>query len=134
MSDFLIATDCGADLPEDYLKEKFGDPDPERVSILIAHDPEHFDNYAKWHPDYVLSGHVHGGIVNIPFLGGVISPQLKFFPKYDAGLSSAIESESEAVINENDEENAIWVESAVKDDFAAADAAGLLRGLDRGRP
>lgn len=73
-------------IPEDYLKSKFGDPDPDRVSILIAHDPEHFDSYAEWHPDYVLSGHVHGGIVNIPPFGGVISPQLKIFPKYDAGL------------------------------------------------
>ena len=73
-------------IPDDYLKNKFGTPDPDRISILIAHDPEHFDDYAKWHPDYVLSGHVHGGIVNIPPFGGVISPQLKIFPKYDAGL------------------------------------------------
>lgn len=73
-------------IPADYLAKKFGDPDPGRISILIAHDPEHFDNYAKWHPDYVLSGHVHGGIINIPFLGGAVSPQLKLFPKYDAGL------------------------------------------------
>ncbi|MCR5508634.1 MAG: metallophosphoesterase [Lachnospiraceae bacterium] len=73
-------------IPDDLLKKKFGDCDPSRVSILIAHNPEQFDGYAKWHPDIVLSGHVHGGIISLPFLGGVISPQLKLFPKYDAGL------------------------------------------------
>lgn len=73
-------------IPGDYLEKKFGNPDPDRISILIAHDPEHFDNYALWHPDYILSGHVHGGIINIPPFGGLVSPQFKLFPKYDAGL------------------------------------------------
>ena len=73
-------------LPEGYLEGKFGVNDRSRVSILIAHNPEHFDTYARWRPDYVLAGHVHGGIINIPLLGGVISPQLKLFPKYDAGV------------------------------------------------
>lgn len=73
-------------IPDDYLNGKFGENDTSRVSILLAHNPEHFDKYALWNPDYVLSGHVHGGIVNIPLLGGVISPQLKLFPKYDSGL------------------------------------------------
>ena len=73
-------------IPDDYLDKKFGQNDGSRVSILIAHDPDQFDKYALWKPDYVLSGHVHGGIVSLPLLGGVISPQLKLFPKYDAGL------------------------------------------------
>ncbi|MCR5420255.1 MAG: metallophosphoesterase [Lachnospiraceae bacterium] len=73
-------------IPNDYLEKKLGKNDRNRVSILLAHNPEQFDKYALWKPDYVLSGHVHGGIVNIPPFGGVISPQLKLFPKYDAGL------------------------------------------------
>ena len=35
--------------------------------------------------DLVLSGHVHGGLVRLPFLGGVIAPNLHLFPKYDGG-------------------------------------------------
>ena len=73
-------------IPEDYLYKKLGSNDESAVSVLIAHNPEHFDTYALWKPDYVLSGHVHGGIVNIPPFGGFISPQLKLFPKYDAGV------------------------------------------------
>ena len=72
-------------IPDDYLGRIFGPADEDTVSILLAHNPEQFDQYAKWRPDFVLSGHVHGGIVNLPFLGGVVSPQFKLFPKYDAG-------------------------------------------------
>ncbi|MCR4806414.1 MAG: metallophosphoesterase [Lachnospiraceae bacterium] len=73
-------------MPDDHLMKKFGECDESRVSILIAHNPDQFEKYVLWHPDYILSGHVHGGIINIPPFGGVISPQLKIFPKYDAGL------------------------------------------------
>ena len=34
----------------------------------------------------VLSGHVHGGIVILPFLGGVISTTYELFLKYDFGM------------------------------------------------
>ena len=44
------------------------------------------DSYAGWGADLVLCGHVHGGLVRLPFLGGVLSPERKFFPKYDKGL------------------------------------------------
>ncbi len=73
-------------ISDDYLEKIFGENDLSRVSILIAHNPEHFGEYVKWAPDIVISGHVHGGIIGVPFLGGLISPQLKFFPKYDAGI------------------------------------------------
>lgn len=72
-------------IPDDYLNNIFGAPDKERYSILLAHNPEHFKKYAAWGPDLVLSGHLHGGVMQLPLLGGVISPQFKLFPKYDAG-------------------------------------------------
>lgn len=59
--------------------------DGDGLSILIAHNPLYFEKYAKWGADIVLSGHVHGGIMVLPFLGGVISPALELFPKYDFG-------------------------------------------------
>ena len=71
---------------EEYTKSKVGSNDESRFSILMAHDPEYFEQYAKWNPDLVLSGHNHGGIARLPFLGGVISPRLKLFPYYDGGL------------------------------------------------
>lgn len=71
---------------ENYLQSKLGDIDNNKYNILIAHNPEHFIGYSKWGADLVLSGHVHGGIIRLPFLGGVVSPALKLFPKYDGGL------------------------------------------------
>ncbi len=69
-----------------YLEELIGKPDLDRYDILIAHNPDFFPEYAAWGADLVLSGHVHGGIVRVPFLGGLISPALRLFPKYDGGL------------------------------------------------
>lgn len=54
-------------------------------TILLAHNPEYFKAYATWGADLTLSGHVHGGVVRLPFLGGVISPSFRIFPKYDGG-------------------------------------------------
>ncbi|MCH5281758.1 MAG: metallophosphoesterase [Lachnospiraceae bacterium] len=69
-----------------YLKEKLGETDSSCYSILIAHNPAYFPVYAEYGADLVLSGHVHGGIARLPLLGGVISPALRLFPKYDGGL------------------------------------------------
>ncbi len=64
-----------------YVKKR-----PDRgFHILLAHNPEFFDAYAGWGADLTLSGHVHGGIMRLPVLGGVIAPSLRLFPKYDAG-------------------------------------------------
>lgn len=61
-------------------------PDASRFSLLIAHNPMDFETYAAWGADLTVSGHLHGGYVRLPLLGGVISPQLRLFPKYDRGL------------------------------------------------
>lgn len=54
--------------------------------LLLAHDPALFPVYAAWGADLTFSGHLHGGAIRVPFLGGVLSPARKFFPRYDAGL------------------------------------------------
>lgn len=69
-----------------YLENKLGEPEGDKYNILIAHNPAYFPVYAQYGADLVLSGHVHGGIARLPFLGGVISPALRLFPKYDGGI------------------------------------------------
>ena len=53
--------------------------------ILLAHNPVYFAQYAGWGADLTLSGHLHGGIIRLPLIGGVITPQAKLFPRYCAG-------------------------------------------------
>lgn len=69
-----------------YLKETLGDVCEDNYEILLAHNPDYFEEYAAWGADLVLSGHVHGGMMRLPILGGVVSPAFKLFPKYDGGL------------------------------------------------
>lgn len=68
-----------------YLEEVLGKCGKDCYNILIAHNPIYFEAYAEWGADLVLSGHIHGGVVILPFLGGVFSPQIEFFPEYYGG-------------------------------------------------
>lgn len=73
------------EMPEGYMESLLQKKNEALYTILLAHNPEYFPEYAGWGADLVLSGHVHGGILRLPFLGGVISPSMKLFPKYDGG-------------------------------------------------
>lgn len=61
-------------------------PDAAKYSILLAHDPTFTEAYGRMGFDLSLSGHLHGGIFRLPFIGGLISPRYKLFPKYDKGM------------------------------------------------
>lgn len=75
-----------------YLPKLLGTPDRNMFQLLIAHNPVYFDAYAEWGADLVVSGHVHGGIVRLPVFGGVLSPAITLFPKYDGGMFTENES------------------------------------------
>jgi hypothetical protein len=72
-----------ADYTPEELQNALGSPGG--CTILLAHNPLIAETYATWGADLVLSGHVHGGVVRLPFLGGVLSPERKFFPRYSKG-------------------------------------------------
>ncbi len=75
------------EMASDYLPGLLGHPRPETYTILLAHNPDFFPRYAEWGADLVLAGHVHGGIVRIPLWGrGLLSPNVRFFPRYDGGI------------------------------------------------
>lgn len=70
--------------PPEKLHQALGTP--EGCTILLAHNPLLLDSYADWGADLVLCGHMHGGLIRLPFVGGVLSPERRFFPRYDKGL------------------------------------------------
>jgi predicted MPP superfamily phosphohydrolase len=68
------------------MKACLGEGTKARYQILLAHNPMSFPAYAGWGADLTLSGHLHGGFLRLPIVGGIISPQCVPFPKYDRGL------------------------------------------------
>jgi len=62
-------------------------PDDELdFNILLHHFSNEFDSVARSGFDLVLSGHTHGGIVRLPFLGGIIGNDGTLLPKYYEGV------------------------------------------------
>lgn len=66
---------------------KFEDTD--LPTVCLAHMPDTFifNNAASYWPgvDLIISGHTHGGMIRLPFVGGLIAPMQGFFPDYDRG-------------------------------------------------
>lgn len=56
-------------------------------TILLAHNPAYMDAYLKWGADLILSGHLHGGLVRVPLIGGIVTPQGFLFPKYSGEMT-----------------------------------------------
>ncbi|HIY62232.1 MAG TPA: metallophosphoesterase [Candidatus Mediterraneibacter stercoripullorum] len=54
--------------------------------ILLAHNPSYMKAYKEWGADLILSGHLHGGMVRLPGIGGVITPQAFLFPRYSGEM------------------------------------------------
>lgn len=62
----------------------------ELPTIVLAHMPDTFifngaHNYWS-NIDLVVSGHTHGGVVRLPFTGGLYAPMQGLFPEYDYGF------------------------------------------------
>ena len=74
------------EMPGGAIKERIGNRDPEAFQVLLAHNPSYMKEYLAWGADLILSGHLHGGMVRIPGIGGVIGPDFVLFPKYSGEM------------------------------------------------
>ena len=63
-----------------------GIAEEDSYQILLAHNPVYMKQYQEWGANLTLAGHLHGGIVRIPGIGGVITPQVQLFPKYSGDM------------------------------------------------
>lgn len=58
---------------------------PSDPKIVLSHNPDTLDYFRNAGVDLMLSGHTHGGQVNLPFIGPLLVPS-KYGAKYAFGL------------------------------------------------
>lgn len=59
---------------------------PDEYTVLLAHNPLDFDVHAEWGADLSLGGHIHGGLIRLPIVNGIFSPERRLMPKYKEGV------------------------------------------------
>lgn len=72
-------------LEEGYVADKLGKADCGCLQVLLAHNPSFARQYAAWGADATFCGHNHGGLICIPGIGSIMSPQFQPFPEFGAG-------------------------------------------------
>ena len=61
--------------------------DTENFTLLLCHYPEYYVwGVKRYSIDLMLSGHTHGGMIRLPFMGGLYAPEQGWFPECDKGL------------------------------------------------
>ena len=54
--------------------------------LLLAHRNDQLPQWSALSVQAVLAGHCHGGVVRLPFVGGLFGTDRRLFPAWDAGL------------------------------------------------
>lgn len=54
--------------------------------ILLAHEPQFFQQYSESSADLVFTGHAHGGQIRLPFTDGLFAPGQGILPKLASGM------------------------------------------------
>ncbi len=61
--------------------------DADGFKLLLVHYPEYFlGTLNDYSIDLAMCGHTHGGIIRIPFVGGLYASDQGFFPKLSEGM------------------------------------------------
>lgn len=55
-------------------------------TLMLSHRNDELAMWSQLGVQLVLSGHCHGGVVRLPFVGGVFGTRREMFPEYDAGV------------------------------------------------
>lgn len=80
------------ELTTNTITQSIGSSQENTFNILLSHNPLYFKTYKNWGADLTLSGHMHGGIIHLPIIGGLLSPERTLFSQYSAGKYTFEES------------------------------------------
>jgi predicted MPP superfamily phosphohydrolase len=73
----------------DQFMERLAAGQPDTFVLLLAHRNYWVERYPDLSADLILCGHGHGGIIRLPFIGGLIDTGGGFLPEYSAGIYSS---------------------------------------------
>jgi hypothetical protein len=74
--------------------------DTDRYTVLLSHLPYPWIDYGfcgDYDVDMIFTGHIHGGQVRIPFVGGLYEPEIGWFPGRCAGVY--VDSETTVILS-----------------------------------
>ncbi len=79
------------DNPENHFFQSYlAQQDDKHFSVLMCHYPEAYIwKISEYNIDLMMCGHTHGGMVRLPFIGGLYAPEQGWFPDYDKGYYSS---------------------------------------------
>lgn len=70
----------------DEVVEGIRDAEGDKFTVLLGHRNYWAEKYPDLEVDIIICGHAHGGIVRLPFVGGVLGTGFEFFPDYVDGM------------------------------------------------
>ncbi len=73
-------------MPDELVAEIREAVGQEAYILMLAHRNDTLPMWSELGVQIVLTGHCHGGVVRLPFVGGVFGTERTLFPAYDAGL------------------------------------------------
>lgn len=84
VQDPLSTADYSGVLPA--LMEKISAAQGDPYVVLLAHRNTEYARFDAARVDVAVTGHGHGGVVRLPFVGGIIGNDRLLFPTHSAGL------------------------------------------------
>ena len=83
-----IPTEYKLRVMRDNINYELSKAEEDTFSILLSHRADLYPNLKDLSVDLILSGHLHGGIIRLPFVGGIIGQdgENSLVPAYEYGV------------------------------------------------
>lgn len=79
-----------SDMPKpDEVVDIIKEAHPDAYTVLLGHRNYWVEEYPDLEVDIILCGHAHGGIIRLPFAGGLLGTDRSLFPDYVDGMTAS---------------------------------------------